>query len=296
MEKSASRGTAIGAVNWIEKKAALDELLMQADKLSVQPMDQGFEAEVRMIRADIGSFVLKVWNRSSKPDIRFQYRLLDTLSERGLSVSSPVGWGIDENGNQVLLTSFDGTPIRKVNERKLADLAGILSSIHRIRVEELEDRGLQLPKYEMIHYFFPGIDDHPDLARLAMTLVQRMPIRQDRIIHGDFHLANLLEDNGRYTVIDWTNGQLGDARYDFAWALTLLRIYASDRNAARFRAAYLLDNEISREELEAFGALACLRWLLLHRGSGVPAGPTTMKRVKSLIAGNPFLAGMAAGI
>ena len=49
------------------------------------------------------------------------------------------------------------------------------------------------PKYEFIDYFF----------------------------HGDFHLGNIVEVDERYMVIDWTNGQLGDSRYDFAWSLTL---------------------------------------------------------------------------
>lgn len=101
--------------------------------------------------------------------------------------------------------------------------------------------------------------------------------------------SNILEKNDRYTVIDWTNGQLGDPRYDFAWSLTLIKIYASDRYARVFRSAYFLENDIQQEELEVFEALACMRWMLLNRNGGTAKGPATMERVKKLMASNRFL-------
>lgn len=280
-------GTPIGTVEWLEKNEKLNELLKQETALTTHEMKHGFEAEVIKISSDEESFVLKTWSKGSKPDIQFQYHLLNALFERGLSVSRPVAWGIDPNGDKVLLTTFDGGPILKLNGKKMADIAKILSSIHRIRVEELEQ--IQLPKYDFIGYFFPGVREHPDLAQALEALVEKTPITQEHIIHGDFHLANFLEENGRYTVIDWTNGQLGDPRYDFAWSLALINIYVSERNAEAFRNAYLLENEMDREELEAFEALACIRWLLLNRSGGTPKGPSTMSKVKSLVMNNRYL-------
>lgn len=98
-----------------------------------------------------------------------------------------------------------------------------------------------------------------------------------------------MENHGRYTVIDWTNGQLGDPRYDFAWSHTLIKIYASDRYARLFRSAYFLENDIQQEELEVFEALACMRWMLLNRNGGTLKGPATMERVQNLMASNRFL-------
>jgi len=114
-------------------------------------------------------------------------------------------------------------------------------------------------------------------------------MKQERMIHGDFHLGNIVEDNKRYTVIDWTNGQLGDPRYDLAWSLMLQKIYISERYADVFRSAYLLGNDIQQEELEVFEAMACLRWILLTRIGGVPKEPSTIKRVTRLISNNRFL-------
>jgi aminoglycoside phosphotransferase (APT) family kinase protein len=122
-----------------------------------------------------------------------------------------------------------------------------------------------------------------------ISLVQTTQIKQEHIIHGDFHLRNILEKNDRYTIIDWTNGQLGDPRYDFAWSLTLKKIYVSERYAYVFRSAYLLENDIQQKELEVFEALASLRWIMLNKSGSIPKGPNTIRRVKSLITNNPFL-------
>jgi aminoglycoside phosphotransferase (APT) family kinase protein len=262
-----------------------DRLYLSESALSVEDMKQGYEAAVMKINSDLGRYVLKTWSKGSKPDIRFQYRLLNVLHERGLAVSRPVGWGIDPAGNHVLLTTYDGTAIDRLNDKKLADIANILSQIHRTRAEEIPD----LPKYDFIGYFFPGISSHPDLHEELVPLVREAGLKQDRLIHGDFHLNNLVEDNGRYAVIDWTNGQLGDPGYDFAWSLTLKRLYVSERHAKAFRSAYLSVNELPREELERFEAIACLRWLLLNRSGGAPGGSNTIVRMRSILQANPHL-------
>lgn len=277
----------IGIVDWVEKDEAIADLLIHEDTLAIHPLDQGFEAEVMKINSTKESFVLKVWNKSSKPDIHFQYRLLKVLFEQGVPVPKPLGWGINPDGDKVLLTTFDGAPILKVNGKKMTELAKILSSIHQIHPKEIGD--IQLPKYNFIDYFFPRVREHHDIYQALIFLVQNVQIKQEQIIHGDFHLRNILEKNDRNTVIDWTNGQLGDLRYDFAWSLILQKIYVSDRYASVFRSAYLLENDIQQDELEIFEALACLRWILLNRTGGVPRGPSTIKRVKSLLINNSLL-------
>ena len=43
----------------------------------------------------------------------------------------------------------------------------------------------------------------------------------DRLLHGDFHPANVLRSNGGCVVIDWTNGSAGDPAADVARTLLL---------------------------------------------------------------------------
>lgn len=287
-------GSPLSSMEWIGKNERLDELLKQEETLTTHAMNQGFEAEVMMIRSGKESFVLKIWNKGAKPDIGSQFRLLNLLYDQGVSVSKPVGWGISPSGDKVLLTNYSGKPVGKLDETVMTEMATILLKIHQIRVDKIEN--MDLPKYDFLFYFFPGVRDHADLLQALTSLLQHTPIKQDCLIHGDFHLHNLVEDHGRRTVIDWTNGQLGDPRFDYAWSLTLMRIYISDRYAQVFRSAYLAENTIPQEELDVFEAIACLRWLLLNRSGGVPRNSRTMKKVKNLVLSNRFLAFCAVEI
>ncbi|OBZ07613.1 hypothetical protein A8L34_26150 [Bacillus sp. FJAT-27264] len=282
-------GSLITAVNWIEKEDALDALLDQAETLSTQPLKQGFEAEVLGIHSDQERFVLKIWNKDSRPDVGAQYLLLKTLQERGISVSRPIGWGIDPGGDQVLLTTFDGTTIDKVNDKTITEVAGLLSKLHEVNISEIEEASALLPKHDFLDYFFLGASEYPDLYNAAIFLIQTTPLKQNKIIHGDFHSNNIVENNGQYAIIDWTNGQWGDPRYDFAWTYILQKIYDSQPRAEVFRSVYLSDKDIPEEELDAFEALACLRWILLSRRNGVPKRRGTAERVKQLIHNNSFL-------
>jgi len=269
-------------IRWQKKNSALDRLIAPTAAVAVVSMNQGFEAEATRIDAENESFVLKLWNKGSRPDVGYQYRLLSALHGRGVAVSEPIGWGLAPNGDQALLTSYDGESPAKVDAKAISKLAAVLAAIHRIPVEELG--GVELPKHELGDYFFPGIDSHPDLSRALRDLVGRIPESEDRIIHGDFHLQNIVERDGRFTIIDWTNGQSGDCRYDVGWALVLLRIYASERLATAFRIAYLRENPIAEEELRQFEAIACLRWALLFRREGVPRYPQALRNAKKLVA------------
>lgn len=275
---------------WVEKSEVLDDILNQEDMRTTDSMTQGFEAEVMKISLSNESFVLKVWNKSSRPNIRLQYQLLNHLHERGLPVSKPVGWGMNSNDEQVLLTTYNGTPIHKLDTEKMAELADILSSIHQIQASEMVT--IPLPKNDFIDYFFHAVGDYPDIQHVLIPFMQKAQMKQGRVIHGDFHLGNLLEDSKRYTVIDWTNGQIGDARYDFAWALILLKIYVPEPFIEPFRSTYLLKNHIRQEELDIYEALACLRWVMLYRCGFTPRGSDVIQRVRSILLNNPWLQGV----
>lgn len=278
--------TQLKAIEWKAKNEILDKLLDQAE-LQWQELEQGFEAEVKKFSAEQESFVLKIWNKGSRPDVEYQYRLLEALYEQGVSVSKPIGWGIHAGSDQALLTTYDGGPVQKLNKDKIKQMAQVLSGIHQVGIQNFA--AVQLPAYDFIGYFFPGIREYAALEQALSDLVRQFPIKQACLIHGDYHPRNLVEEGKRLTVIDWTNAQLGDARYDLAWALVLLKLYVSDRHADSLRTFYLQDNPLTEEKLEAFEAMAIIRWILLAKSGGAPTAPVFLQRIAAFIKGNAHL-------
>lgn len=275
-------------IQWNEQDDSLHTLLQPAYEITEHPLDQGFEAQVIKLSYAEGDLVLKIWNQQAKPDVRAQYQLLQFLFVKGIAVSKPIGWGMLHNEDQVLLTTFDGTALIKMNKNKIIQTATLLSAIHHVEITESEYA--LLPKYDFVDYFFPDITMYTDISDILYQVMPMITLEQNRVIHGDFHLGNILTAENRYTVIDWTNGQLGDARYDAVWSMTLQKIYISERYAEVFRDAYLAEHPIAEKELQLFEALACLRWILLARQGGITVQPQAQQNIKQVIANNPLLA------
>lgn len=272
---------------WLEKSETLELLLEHEPAIQVIPLDSGLEAEVAKIVISSADYVLKVWNKASKPDVQIQYQILNALYSHGRAVSKPLGWGTDRYSNPVMLTSYDGTPVQKVNQSKLVKLAKMLMDIHKLPLDSLN--GSRLPRYDFVSYFYPRIDEFPDIQHPLMELVQRANLKQECIIHGDYHLGNILEHENEQTVIDWTNVQMGDPRYDIAWSIILMWIYVSEKQASFYRAAFCDENRYEADELELFEAIASLRWVLLSRVDHPPIRKDTIARVRSILKSNTYL-------
>src|SRR5690606_38132611 len=82
------------------------------------------------------------------------------------------------------------------------------------------------------------------------------------MIHWDFHPANVLFDPpDHYTVIDWTQAEIGDPRFDLAWTLLLAGTQASWEAAGRIQAGTIAQGGEVGPELDFFMAAACLKRL-----------------------------------
>ncbi|NUU77635.1 phosphotransferase family protein [Paenibacillus xylanilyticus] len=279
----------LSRMDWVQLDERVRRLMEQT--YEVIPLSPGLEADVMRIVFSDQQYVLKVWNKDSRPNIGSQYRLLSKLYQNGIRVSRPYGWGMDEQRNQVLLTSYDGTPVAQLTPIKLTHLAQILMEVHRYPVNEAgaEKDGEYISRYDFVHYFFPSIALHEDLNRIVTNLLQRVQLRQDCLIHGDYNLGNILEMDDNYTIIDWTNGQLGDPRYDMAWSFFLITIYSGESHGKTYQTEFKRSVNYTLEEEQIFGALACLRWILLRRVADVPMGPNVMQRVRRIALHNPYL-------
>ncbi|WP_339236752.1 aminoglycoside phosphotransferase family protein [Paenibacillus sp. FSL R5-0517] len=284
--------TGLSQIDWIQLHDRVQQVIEQ--EVQIIPLSPGLEASVMRIEMGGQRYVLKVWDKDSKPDIAKQYQLLSKLYHSGVGVSKPCGWGVDDQQNQVLLTSYDGEPITQLTQTKLTRLAERLMEVHRYPVNRVgagEDEEY-ISKYDFVEYFFPQIESHGDIQNLLANLIQHVQIRQECLIHGDYNLGNILEMDGHYTIIDWTNGQYGDPRYDMAWSVFLITIYNGGSYGEMYRAAFACSasyNTYTQEEGQVFEAMACLRWILLKRVGDVPMGPDVMQRVRSIAVHNPYL-------
>ena len=89
-----------------------------------------------------------------------------------------------------------------------------------------------------------------------------VPCLRPAPIHWDYHPGNvLLRDDGSAVVIDWTQVEISDPRFDLAWTLLLVGSYES----VEWRAFILREYErlagAQVEQLEYFDVAACFKRL-----------------------------------
>jgi aminoglycoside phosphotransferase (APT) family kinase protein len=138
-----------------------------------------------------------------------------------------------------------------------------------------------------------------DLASAATWLARHRPDGAAPVVcHGDLHPFNLLVDNDRWTLLDWTAAVIAEPAYDIAFTTLLLRhppltapgplrpvITAAGRHLARrFHASYQAGGQPLPEpaRLEWHTALHALRILVEVESWQHQPGP-------GINAGHPFL-------
>lgn len=99
---------------------------------------------------------------------------------------------------------------------------------------------------------------------LAWLEGHRYSVPTERIVvtHNDYHPNNVLMDSdGSFKVIDWSNAQAGDPRYDIGWTWLLHKTYDHPETADEFTAIYSAFAEQELDQMGYFYVLAAVRRL-----------------------------------
>ena len=170
----------------------------------------------------------------------------------------PVWFGSPEKKQQELLTLFCRLFVRlhALDWRPFVQ--------HRISFDAgdpfaLVDRQMDLTRPYLERSPLPGFA--PVFEWLAQRRDQ-VPCERPSVIHWDYHPANiLLCDDGSATVIDWTQVDVSDSRFDLAWTLLLVSTYEGQAWHGRILREYERLAGIKVEQLAFFEVYACLKRL-----------------------------------
>jgi len=225
--------------------------LSRTATLSLAP--QGMTSEVAFVD-DRQPLVLKRCRDAAYVDwLRREHRVLLALSTTRLPVPHVVGYherGARDGGGDcwLLMTRLPGQSLWDVllgcepseRSRHLHALGTLLRELHAT------------PAPEAFRHQQPWIErrlaaaghnlawSDGTSALLQQLNAHRPPTCGETLIHGDLALDNVLvEPDGRMHVIDWSEGDLGDPRYDVALALaTEPELHLDERDMAAFFAGY----------------------------------------------------------
>ncbi|MCC6569495.1 MAG: phosphotransferase [Anaerolineales bacterium] len=108
---------------------------------------------------------------------------------------------------------------------------------------------------------FPEVDASPFLDWVAARRGLFACARPSPV-HQDFHPGNILVNaNDDATVIDWTDFDVTDSRFDLAWTLVLAYAYGGPELRNQILQGYQRYSGKPVEEIESFEVIACARRL-----------------------------------
>jgi thiamine kinase-like enzyme len=141
------------------------------------------------------------------------------------------------------LTEFPSKELKlpEINESNLFDLYSFMME-ERLKSNQL---GMLLPILDWIKERAKQVK----IGRISLT-------------HGDFHPDNILvNEKGKFIVLDWSAVMPVDFRYDLAWTMVLTRLYASEELKDAIYYYYQKELGKSIENIKIFEVIALLRRL-----------------------------------
>ncbi|MBB4824542.1 aminoglycoside phosphotransferase (APT) family kinase protein [Sporosarcina luteola] len=193
---------------------------------------QGHTSDVGIVHGEKGTYIMK---RSQEEPfcswlVREEY-VLRHLQGTGLPVPKVHGSAATAAGHWLVLEVLEGEPIRSALSREtdeiqrrslLLQFGQMLARLHAalcppslIGEGNWLDKQLEIATYNLHHYQVDGTAELLD--RLKTSKPQAV---EQKLIHGDFTVDNVLAAQGRVTgIIDWSGGAFGDPRYDLALAI-----------------------------------------------------------------------------
>lgn len=182
----------------------------------------------------------------------------------------------------IIMEQVDGAPLTKrlresepaVREQSLDQFCQLLAALHGLEWAHLPGAA-SVPTFTIAQQFalwssyqhrYPlrTIGEATEWLGAASAQVTPQPFG---LVHWDFHPENVLVDtDDQLWVIDWTQFQATDVRFDLAWTLVLLASQQSAESAEAVRVRYATlrgwDQRKSQDEMQFFEAAACAKRLV----------------------------------
>lgn len=264
--------------------ARLADVLDGSSVGAVRRLSGGASRETYVCESErLGQLILQC-ERTRKPtgEPPGQAALLQAAAEAGVPVAAVVAHGRDDpllGTAWTLVRALPGTsdPVRILAEagqggagELLDDIAAALAAVHRMPADAGLAPAIDEPLAQLRELHDHLGEPHPTFELAFRTLGADRPPREQRLVHGDFRMGNLMVDGGRVTgVLDWELTHVGDAAEDLGWlCVSAWRFSRPDLPAAglgtreQLLAAYARHSGVSVpiEDLRRWELAGTLRW------------------------------------
>ena len=222
---------------WIEITSQENEILKKIrNKFSfnnVELINKGFSLDKKYCVTDKNgmNYFLRISNFTNFKRQKKIFSLMKQPATLGIPMSIPLDFGVCDLGVYILTSWIDGEIMAAISPSlSNAELYNyglkcgeILRKIHSIpapqtivKYEEINKIDISIKTYKKCGKTFDG--DNIIITYIEQNLEQYRFLFENRpqcFIHGDYHLGNIILENGNLKIVDFDACGFGDSWYDF---------------------------------------------------------------------------------
>lgn len=199
--------------------------------IKVEPVNKGWSGDKKycVTRADRMRYLLRISPAEQYEKRKVLFELLERVAGLGIPMCMPIEFGTCEDGGYILESWIDGedaeAAIPMLSETKQYELGlksgEILRKIHIIPApSEQEDwvvrfnrkTNYKIQKYRECGLSFTGDDKVIEYIENNRHLLKNRP---QSFQHGDYHVGNMMLENGELRIIDFDRYDFGDPWEEF---------------------------------------------------------------------------------
>lgn len=214
--------------------------------ISKEPINKGWSCDKKycVTATDGAKYLLRITPFEKSANRENMFRMQKKVEKLGISMCKPVEMGVCDKGVYILHTWIDGKDaedvipyLNKSEQYSLGIEAGaILKKIHSISApEDTEDWEIRFNK--KMDRKIGMYNDSPikfDGAQYIIKYINEnrhsLKNRPQSFQHGDYHIGNMMIENGKIVIIDFDRYDFGDPWEEFnriVWCAGAAPIFAS---------------------------------------------------------------------
>ena len=220
--------------------------LLYQDIVARSPITKGWSCDkkYRVTTANGAKYLLRVSPREKRGNRKALFDMLQKVSALGIPLCEPVEFGACDEGVYTLYTWIDGQDAEEAIPRMpeaeqyaLGLNAGqILKRLHSIPAPEAQEdwytrfnrkTDFKMQRYRECDIRFGGDDAVIDYLKTHRDVFKGRP---QSFQHGDYHIGNMMLENGKLVIIDFDRFDFGDPWEEFnriVWCAQVAPRFAS---------------------------------------------------------------------
>ncbi|MHB1483090.1 MAG: aminoglycoside phosphotransferase family protein [Saccharofermentanales bacterium] len=199
--------------------------------VKIEPIDKGWSEDKKycVTKNDGMKYLLRVTPIARYERRKALFEVLEQVAALNIPMCLPVEFGVCEDGVYALHSWINGEDAEKVlpdlyevEQYILGDKSGeILRKIHSIPAPETQENwatrfnrktNIKIQKYRECGLRFPGDEKVIEYIENNRHLLENRP---QSFQHGDYHIGNMMIENGELYIIDFDRYDFGDPWEEF---------------------------------------------------------------------------------